>query len=277
MAQSQEPPLAYLGFQLIEPAPVLRPYVRSYWCFERPTLLLGYHEEFMHPTGGFGIVFNFGDQLRLDAQPLSAPVFLDGVNTMTRSMGFTGHIELMGIRFREGGAFPFLGIPLIAVQNQLNVLDALGDVSLRRLHTRLLEAGSVAARIGLVEGWLLQRLSMGATRSALIPVSLARLREETATLRRGSRRHSIPELAQDLAVSQRQLEYLYRSQVGMSPSQYFRLQRIETARLMLAQQKQPNTYLAAELGYSDQAHFIRDFSAVIGMTPYAYMLRKHPR
>ena len=120
-------------------------------------------------------------------------------------------------------------------------LDALGDASLSRLHTQLLEAGSVAARIGLVEGWLLQRLSLGVTRSALIPVSLARLCKETAALRRGSRRLSIPELAQDLAVSQRQLEHLYRSQVGMSPSQYFRLQRVETARLALAQQKQSTT------------------------------------
>jgi AraC-like DNA-binding protein len=36
---------------------------------------------------------------------------------------------------------------------------------------------------------------------------------------------------------------------------------------------QTTTALAAELDYFDQSHFIREFSAVIGMTPYAYMKR----
>lgn len=31
--------------------------------------------------------------------------------------------------------------------------------------------------------------------------------------------------------------------------------------------------LAADLGYSDQAHFIRDFKALVGSTPLAYQLR----
>jgi AraC-like DNA-binding protein len=63
-------------------------------------------------------------------------------------------------------------------------------------------------------------------------------------------------------------------QVGMSPKQYARLLRVETARLALKRMRAPSTtYLAAELGFYDQAHFIREFSAVVGMTPYAYLKR----
>jgi AraC-like DNA-binding protein len=86
---------------------------------------------------------------------------------------------------------------------------------------------------------------------------------------------SLPELAEDLAISQRQLEHLYRSQVGMTPTQYMRLQRVEIARLALTQGKQSNTRLAADLGYYDQAHFIHEFRSVMGITPHAYMVRKH--
>jgi transcriptional regulator GlxA family with amidase domain len=75
--------------------------------------------------------------------------------------------------------------------------------------------------------------------------------------------------------SQRQLERLYQNQVGISPKQYSQLLRVETARLVLGQMNKSSTAnLAAELGFYDQSHFIREFSAVIGLTPYAYMKRK---
>jgi AraC-like DNA-binding protein len=51
---------------------------------------------------------------------------------------------------------------------------------------------------------------------------------------------------------------------------------VERARLALKQMSgQTTTTLAADLGYYDQSHFIREFDAVIGMTPYAYMKRNH--
>ncbi len=113
MQQPSEPRLDYLGFQLIPPSRLLSPYVRSYWSFRRDTPLLAYQEEYMRPLGRFGIGFNFGSQLRLDAQAITEPIFLDGVNTISRKMGFLGHVDLLGVSFHEGGAFPFLGIPLI--------------------------------------------------------------------------------------------------------------------------------------------------------------------
>jgi AraC-like DNA-binding protein len=269
MLQTPESQLAYLGFQLVSPSRLLRPYVRSYWHFRRETPLIAYHEEYMHPRGGFGIVFNFREKLRLDAQAVAEPIFLDGANTVSRKMGFLGHVELMGIRFHEGGAYPFLGVPLIELQNEITLLDALDRPGLLRLQARLNEAESLPARINLLEEWLIGRLSLGKERDALIPASLTMLREREGQL-------PIPELARELAISQRQLERLYQRQVGMSPKQYSQLLRVETARLALKQMnEQATTSLAAELGYYDQSHFIREFRAVIGMTPYAYMKRNH--
>ena len=267
MPPTDEVKLAYLGFQLIAPGPLLRPYVRSYWYFRPKTSLVAYREEYMHPQGGFGIVFNFGDKLRLDSQPVTAPVFLDGTNSVSRKMGFLGQVELMGVRFYEGGAYPFLGVPLNELCNELTLLDALDRPSLFRLYARLRETASLSARIHLLEEWLIGRLAHGKERSGLIPASLAMLRQCQGHLQ-------IPALAQTLAISQRQLERLYQSQVGISPKQYARLLRVETARLALKQMNdQTTTVLAAELGFYDQSHFIREFRSVIGMTPYAYMQR----
>jgi AraC-like DNA-binding protein len=269
MPQTPEAQLAYLGFQRVSPGRLLRSYVRSYWHFRRETPLLAYHEEFMHPRGGFGLVFNFGDKLRLDAQPIAEPIFLDGANTVSRKLGFLGQVELMGVRFYEGGAYPFLEVPLNELRNEITLLDALDRPALLRLHARLQEAKSLPARIKLLEEWLIGRLLCGKARNALIPASLTMLRAREGHL-------PISDLAHELAVSQRQLERLYQSQVGMSPKRYAQLLRVETARLALKQMTEQSTAtLAAELDFYDQSHFIREFRAVIGMTPTAYMKRTH--
>lgn len=277
MAQALEAQLAYLGFQLIPPPRWLRSYVRAFWHIQREAPLEGVQEEPMHPRGGFGIVFNFGDQPRLNARPLAAPVFLDGANTVTRRFGFMGRVELMGVQFHEGGAYPFLGIPLIELRNRRNLLDVLGAAELLPLHSRLHEARTAPARFDLLQKWLERRLSLGVQRDAVVPASLAKLRRGIAQLSNGDAVPSIPALADDLAASQRHLERLFRSQVGMSPKLYLRVQRVEAARLALKREWQSNTRLAAALGYYDQAHFIRDFRSIVGITPYAYMKRKHKR
>jgi AraC-like DNA-binding protein len=267
----QENPLADLGFRLIPPGNRLRPYVRSYWTFRRASPLLIPREEYMHPGGGFGIAFNLGTNLSLDAQPLTELVFLDGATTVSRKMSFSGTVDMIGISFYAGEAFPFLGIPLAELINETALLDILDRPALLALHGRLYEAKTLPARIRLLESWLIQRLKLGNERSPLIPESLS-------ALRTAPDRQSIATLAASLSVSQRQLERLYQVQVGMTPKQYSTLHRVETARLALKQiNRKSTTDLAVDLGFYDQSHFIREFSAVVGMTPYAYMQRSLKR
>ncbi|MCB9133829.1 MAG: helix-turn-helix domain-containing protein [Anaerolineales bacterium] len=262
-----ETQLAYLGFQRHNPHPFLRPYVQSYWSFRRATPLAVFHEEYMHPTGGFGIVFNFGDTLHLDTETVAAPVFLDGSNTVSRKMGFQGQVEVLGVRFHEGGAYPFLGIPMHELRNAIALLDALNNPELLEIHARLQEAKTLPAQIRLLDEWLLAQLVGGKEQNLLIPASLKMQRTTGGQL-------PIPELAQELAISQRQLERLYQHQVGMSPKQYAQLQRVENARVALKKMRgQTTTRLGLELGFYDQAHFIREFSDVVGITPYAYLKR----
>ena len=271
MPSTPEDPLAYLGFQLIAPSAPLRPYVRSYWSFRREAPLLAYHEEYMHPRGGFGIVFNFGDRLFLDGQALVEPVFLDGTNTISRKMGFLGRVELMGISFWEGEAYPFLTVPLVELRDETPLLDVLESPSLMYLYERLYAVHSLPARIELLEQWLIGRLLLRKERDPLVRASLAWLRQVEGRL-------SIAALAEKFAIGQRQLERLYQTQVGLSPKQYAQLLRIQTARLALKQMRAHSTTdLAVDLGFYDQAHFIREFKAVVGMTPYSYLKRSQER
>jgi AraC-like DNA-binding protein len=171
--------------------------------------------------------------------------------------------------FQEGGAFPLLGIPLHELQNEINVLSALGRAELITLHGHLYETKTLPVRIALLETWLLHRLSLGKKQHALVPASLTALRAWGGNLR-------MSDFAEKWSVSQRQLERLYQREVGMSPKQYAGLLRIERARSLLKCMNGGSTAcLALDLGFSDQAHFIREFRAVVGLTPHAYLKRHH--
>lgn len=257
----------FLNFQILNPSPELFPYVRSYWYFSGHQPVIGYHEEFMNPTGGYGIAFNFGNNLLVDGKFLTESVFLDGANTISRKVGFIGHVELLGVRFREGGAYPFLGIPLSELKNELAVWATSDRNKLMELHARLSEFKTMESRIRLIETWLRKRLTLGLESPKIIQASLS-LQREFGTNKK------VPYLANELGIGQRQLERLYHIHVGMTPKQYSQLQRLEAARTALKRWNgETTTSLALELGYFDQAHFIREFKEVLQVTPFVYMKR----
>ena len=85
-------------------------------------------------------------------------------------------------------------------------------------------------------------------------------------------RERLSEVLQAVPLGQRQLERLFRYQVGLTPKQYSRIQRVALVRREL---RTDETLLDTALacGYSDQAHFIHDFKSVVGMTPGQYRQR----
>jgi AraC-like DNA-binding protein len=265
MSPEIEARLSYLGFKLIIPSPVLRPYVMSYWVMRRDKSLAGYHEEFMHTLGGFGIVINLGDCVRLNQQLVTDTIFLDGANSQSHRMGFEGRVDLLGIRFRVGAAYPFVGIPLVEVVNQTSLLDLLGAEQILPLYERVAQAATLQEQIAYLEAWLLQRLAQGKTADKLVWYSLGQIQQQHGLL-------SMEALAQHLNISQRQLERLYQLQVGVTPKLYARLLRVENARQALKQNIDYSlTDLGLQLGFYDQSHFIREFKAIVGMTPGGYI------
>jgi AraC-like DNA-binding protein len=78
-------------------------------------------------------------------------------------------------------------------------------------------------------------------------------------------------LAAQLGIEERSLQRLFSNYVGVSPKwviQRFRLQ--EASWRLAAPGRVALSALAAELGFSDQAHFTRDFSKLVGQSPLAY-------
>jgi transcriptional regulator GlxA family with amidase domain len=81
----------------------------------------------------------------------------------------------------------------------------------------------------------------------------------------------VEDLAARVGLSQRALQRLFRSHVGVTPKWTLRRFRIHEAAERAARGVRLDwSALALELGYFDQAHFSKDFKAQVGRSPAEY-------
>lgn len=86
----------------------------------------------------------------------------------------------------------------------------------------------------------------------------------------------VAELAAAVAMSTRALQRLTLHRTGLSPKWLIQRRRLQDAAMALRRGDTTIAEVAAELGYSDQAHLAREFKAVIGRTPSDYLRGSSP-
>jgi AraC-like DNA-binding protein len=83
---------------------------------------------------------------------------------------------------------------------------------------------------------------------------------------------SIPmaEIRDLVGMSTKQLIAVFRAEVGLSPKAYARVRRFQMALTLLSTGAVGGARVAADVGYFDQPHFVREFRSFTGMTPTQY-------
>lgn len=77
----------------------------------------------------------------------------------------------------------------------------------------------------------------------------------------------IADIARRLQLSTRQIERLFQTVMGQRPAEFYRRLRLRYARFLLDTTVRSVTDIALEAGFSDCAHFSRQFKAMHGFTP----------
>lgn len=85
----------------------------------------------------------------------------------------------------------------------------------------------------------------------------------------------VDEVARGLGLSERSLQRLVEQRIGLSPKWLLQRRRLHDAVVALKAGSSGLAEVAADLGYTDQAHFTHDFRTVTGMTPGEF-LRDQP-
>ena len=75
-------------------------------------------------------------------------------------------------------------------------------------------------------------------------------------------------------LSARRLIASFRAEVGLTPKTYLRVRRFQAAMRLLDAGDASGARIAADLGYFDQAHLVREFRSFTAMTPTEYTQRR---
>lgn len=258
--------LAHLGFYRVSPCRALAKIVDCYWFINTTCKVKSGYNEYLHPDGGIGIIFNYGNALTFNDKSNQSESFLDATNTRTIKLGLSGNINAIGIRFKPAGAHSFIKIPLGEIKNTSILLADIGMHSIENLYDKLQSRIGYQEKVQLIEKTLLNSL--------LENRKLTDVTIQACELIKGLKgMTSVNEVAIRLAVSPRKLERLFSIQLGMSPKEFSNTIRSEHARTALKQQSVSYSHIAFDLGFYDQSHFTRYFKSVVGITPGEYRKR----
>ncbi|MFC0007919.1 helix-turn-helix domain-containing protein [Micromonospora siamensis] len=232
------------------PAPALRPYVEHYWLID--WTLPEPYEQRLVPHPAVNVVLHGNDDGPETAE-------LAGVDTRLFSITLHGTGRASGAQFRPGGFRPFWRRPVAELTGRRQPLAGLGlPIPAGRLgvgtddeRCRRLDA--------LLTGW--------SPEPDPVTTEVVALAEEIR-VDRGVLR--VDDFARRHGLTTRRLQRLFLDHVGIGPKWVIRRYRLQEAIERAAGGPLDWAALAADLGYADQAHLVREFSAVTGVSPAAY-------
>jgi AraC-like DNA-binding protein len=249
------------------PAPPLNTLVECFWWSRRDGPLDAV--ERMLPTGAAHLVFALHD----------LPLTCVGGWGETNALSWKRYVAhgpqsgfyiagpkpagaVAGVVLRPAAAGAIFGAPSSEIAERHIKLDALWGARADRLHERLCEAPHPAAVFRILEQELLARQRQPLLIHPAVAHAIAQARRP---------RVRVDDLRRELSLSPRHFIHLFHTAVGLTPGRYYRVRRFARILRAVAQNGSRDLAgLAADAGYSDQSHLIREFRAHAGMTPTQY-------
>ncbi|MFD8224439.1 DUF6597 domain-containing transcriptional factor [Streptomyces massasporeus] len=247
-------------FRRHEPAEPLRRYVEWYWLIDWD--LPAPYASHVVPHPAVNLTFQWDESGETEAPPYAE---VTGVALGLYTRKLTGRGRVCGAKFRPGGFRPYTPeVPVSrwtgrALPAQEVFPQITGDTA-----RSIVTAAGDRARVAALDAVLLS-LPHTPDPQADLAIDLVRHIRADRTVRR------VGDFARAEGLSVRALQRLFATCVGVSPKWVILRYRIHEA-LEQAGTRDDIDWagLAADLGYADQAHLVRDFTATVGVPPTAY-------
>jgi AraC-like DNA-binding protein len=187
-----------------------------------------------------------------------------GVYTTRYSRRFEGAGRVLGVKVRPGGFRTFFRRPLSGLTDRALALNEVFGRAASGLERRALAHADHGEAFAVIQTFLRERRPLPDDNVELV----GRVTERAATDRDIVR---VDQLAQEFDIGVRKLQRLFDDYVGVSPKWVIQRYRLhEAAERIAAGELTDCAALALDLGYADQAHFIRDFRKLVGRPPAEY-------
>jgi AraC-like DNA-binding protein len=235
-----------------EPAPALAPFVDFHWILRWDLRGQPPHEQAILPHPNVNLAF----------EAAGAAVY--GIDTKLFARTIEGRGKVLGVRFRPGGFRPFWNAPVSQLNDRTVPATELFGSAAEQTRQAIMNAASDAAMIKCAEQLLCDK------RPDRDPVA-EQVAALTARIIADPELRRVDLLAAAFGMPVRKLQRLFAEYVGVSPKWVMRRARLhEAAERADGGRRVDWAQLAADLGYADQAHLTRDFTATIGVPPSRY-------
>lgn len=249
----------------IEAHEELTPWVEHYWTVAWDLEPPGFVAEVVsHPSVHITVESGSGPRFghRMPAG------LVHGVITRRFSQQISGSGRVFGVKFRPGGFGAFTGADVGAWTDRVLPLHAAFGLEAQVLVRDVLPLEHDRDRAAVADGFLLARLPGRDERYDEVLAIVRAMQDDPALT-------SVELVARRHAMSERTLQRLFRRYVGVGPKWVLQRARLHDAVDRIDGGRAPDlAALALELGWFDQAHFTRDFTALVGQSPAAYAARR---
>ena len=253
--------------QEFEPAEVLRDTIKCFWYNSRDFGAQGSGFEVV-PDGYAEIIFHFGSECSTPGpdgalQPLPSP-FIVGLLDQPVVFHSTNRLEIIAARCFPWTVFDLLGLQ--AGKDAVRLLDH-PVALLQPALAALVHAGRIENAVALLQQYFVDAQPHNTADDTLHKAGDA-MRDANGTL-------PVSQVAAAAHASVRTLERKFKQSSGYSVKDVSGLMRFEQVRNHLWLHPDANLAgLAAELGYTDQAHLSREFKRYSGSTPAAFARKR---
>lgn len=253
-----------MNYNSYQPNKELSLFVKCFWILESPKEDNPQTQTIV-PDGCIEMIFHYGDRykqyLENGTSIIQPPCFVIGQLTRPLAIEPTGETGIFAVRFHPNGFLPFSTIPIKELENTAVSLKKLFEREGEQLEDQILSAKSTAERITTIERFLWSRLTHQETVDRIVKSTVETILTANGQL-------SIDELSRQTHTNRRKLERKFSTAIGLSPKQLSKTIRLQaTLKLLLTKKFTSLTALAYEGEYYDQAHFIKDFKELTGITP----------
>jgi len=249
-------------YRTYRPAPPLADFVAYMWTMR--DLAVHAHERIV-PSGTLELVINLNEDALRIYDPGSgvwreySGAVVSGAYRQYFVIDTRDHASIVGVHFKPGGAWPFLGVPPGELTDRHIDLAMLWGSSAVELRERLCAAPTSQQRFALLEQTLRSCLAEAQPGHPAVPFALGRLARPGVT---------VGAVAEDVHLSRRRFIQVFTSEVGMTPKRLSRVLRFQRASALARRINAPDwARLARACGYFDQSHLINEVSEFTGTSP----------